>query len=111
MPQSSLPAARFHIEHIVARQHGGTDAIENLALACDRCNAFKGTNLSAFDPESRSIMRLFDPRTQRWSEHFRQIGFQIVGLTPIGRATSILLNMNAQERVQLREELNLRLED
>lgn len=43
-------AARFHVEHIIARQHGGTDEPSNLALACDRCNAFKGPNLSSIDP-------------------------------------------------------------
>jgi hypothetical protein len=34
LPQSGLPIARFHIEHVIARQHGGTDAPDNLALAC-----------------------------------------------------------------------------
>ena len=52
--QSSV-AARFHVEHIIARQHGGTDDPSNLALACDRCNAFKGPNLSAIDTESGNV--------------------------------------------------------
>jgi hypothetical protein len=31
-------ALRFHIEHIVAEQHGGKDTLDNLALACPECN-------------------------------------------------------------------------
>ena len=31
-----------HVEHIVARQHGGSDDPDNLALACHRCNLHKG---------------------------------------------------------------------
>lgn len=33
------------LEHIVPRTHGGTDAIENLAIACARCNIGKGQRL------------------------------------------------------------------
>ena len=42
----------FHVEHITARQHGGTDDGENLALACCWCNALKGPNLSGLDPDT-----------------------------------------------------------
>jgi HNH endonuclease len=110
LPQDALPRATFHIEHIVARQHEGGDDVANLALACDRCNLFKGPNLSTIDPQTGSIVLLFNPRTDRWSEHFRQAGFEIVGLTDIGRATVRLLNMNARRRVQLREALALHLD-
>ncbi len=34
----------LQIEHIIARKHGGSDEVENLALACDRCNLLKGPN-------------------------------------------------------------------
>ncbi len=27
----------FHVEHILTKQHGGTDDEANLAWACDRC--------------------------------------------------------------------------
>lgn len=46
MPQDATPLISFHIEHIVPRQHGGSDEPGMLALACDRCNAYKGPNLS-----------------------------------------------------------------
>ena len=109
LPQSALPSAVFQIEHIIARQHGGPDEALNLALACDRCNAYKGPNISGIDPVSRQMVPLFNPRQQNWSEHFRQIGFEIVGTTAAGRATAELLNMNARRRVQLRAELRIRL--
>ena len=34
-----------HIEHIVAKQHGGSDQVDNLALACHRCNLTEGAEL------------------------------------------------------------------
>jgi hypothetical protein len=104
MPQSATPLIPFHVEHIVARQHGGTNDPSGLAIACDRCNAFKGPNLTSVDPESGNIVLLFNPRRDRWYEHFAYRGGWIVGLTPTGRATVRLLQMNAPRRVELREE-------
>lgn len=49
LPQQAV-GLRFHIEHVVARQHDGSDSPANLALACDRCNRHKGPNLSGIDP-------------------------------------------------------------
>src|SRR2546423_960867 len=65
---------RFHIEHVIARQHEGGDAAENLALACYFCNLHKGTNLSAIDPETKALVSLFNPRAHLWSEHFELNG-------------------------------------
>lgn len=42
LPQEATPFVTHHVEHIVSRQHGGEDDDQNLALACDRCNAYKG---------------------------------------------------------------------
>jgi hypothetical protein len=52
---------RHHLEHIVARQHGGSDNVDNLALACHRCNMYKGPNLSGIDPRDGRIASLFHP--------------------------------------------------
>lgn len=76
-----------HVEHIVAKQHGGSDSIENLALACHRCNLCKGPNLTGLDPESQDVVLLFHPRRNRWAEHFAFRRARIEGLTPSGRAT------------------------
>jgi hypothetical protein len=105
IPQHALSWAAFHIEHIAARQHGGTDDLENLALACRRCNAFKGPNLSSIDPATGDGVRLFNPRIDVWIDHFSLADHQIEGLTHIGRATVMLLNMNDPDRVQVRLEL------
>jgi hypothetical protein len=105
IPQAAIPWARFHVEHIRARQHGGSDDFNNLALACRRCNAFKGPNLSAIDPVSNDLANLFNPRQDEWTEHFAIEEFLIAGLTAVGRATAALLKMNDPDRVQLRVEL------
>ena len=74
-----------------------------LALACDRCNAYKGPNLTSIDPDSNAIVPLFNPREDTWGDHFAVRGGRLTGLTPKGRATVRLLNMNAPRRVELRE--------
>ncbi|MEO7300174.1 MAG: HNH endonuclease signature motif containing protein [Verrucomicrobiota bacterium] len=93
----------FHIEHIIARQHGGANDSENLAWSCHQCNLHKGTNLSGLDPDTNEMVRLFHPRRDRWQEHFVLNASVIGGLTAIGRTTSWLLQMNSEERVELRK--------
>ena len=102
LPQDAEPDRRFHIEHIVARQHGGPDDEKNLALACHRCNRHKGPNLSGIDPMTRLPASLFSPRRDEWDEHFRFDSEEIVGLTDVGRATVSVLQMNAPVRLELR---------
>jgi len=104
IPQEATPLIPFHVEHIVSKQHGGTDDPDDLALACDRCNAYKGPNLTSIDPDTGTVVGLFHPRQDIWSEHFVVCGGHIVGLTPMGRTTVRLLNMNASRRVELRDE-------
>jgi 5-methylcytosine-specific restriction endonuclease McrA len=40
LPQK-VSELRFHVEHVIPRQHGGSDEFENLALACPECNLHK----------------------------------------------------------------------
>lgn len=105
LPQAAAAFFTFHIEHVVARQHGGGDDPSNLALACPDCNFHKGPNLSSIDPDTQQAVPLFDPRSHSWDEHFAAEGARIVGLTPTGRATVRLLNMNEDARVEMRAEL------
>ncbi|GAB4577591.1 MAG: HNH endonuclease signature motif containing protein [Anaerolineales bacterium] len=88
--------ARFVIDHIIPEYEGGQTAWENLCLACHTCNEFKGIVTETIDPMTESIVPLFHPKNQRWLEHFTwsQDGSQIIGLTPIGRATILALKMN-----------------
>ncbi len=104
IPQEAAPFMPFHVEHIIAKQHGGEnrDNPSGLAYSCDRCNAFKGPNLSSIDPETGGKVDLFNPRTDDWEEHFAVLDGRIQGRSPQGRATARLLNMNAPRRVELR---------
>src|SRR5438046_2461016 len=68
-----------HIEHIIPKKHRGTDDPANLALSCERCNHNKGPNLTGIDPVSGEIVHLFHPRRDRWHEHFRWDGTELVG--------------------------------
>jgi hypothetical protein len=95
----------FHVEHIIAKQHGGSDEPENLAWACDRCNAYKGPNLTSLDPIGGELTELFHPRRDMWQEHFQLVAGEIHGLSPTGRVTVRLLQMNSRHRVELRREL------
>ncbi|MCX6981983.1 MAG: HNH endonuclease signature motif containing protein [Verrucomicrobia bacterium] len=102
LPQGAETFFKFHIEHIVARQHGGGDDAENLALACHHCNLHKGTNLTTVDAQTGALVELFHPRTMRWTEHFEHRDAWIEGRTPVGRGTTALLRMNAPDRRRLR---------
>ena len=104
LPQHCYPA-RFHVEHIRARSHQGSNDSDNLALACPRCNRQKGTNLSAYDPATEQLVPLFNPRTDLWKEHFSFRDEWIHGLTDKGRATITLLRMNEEQRLLLRRHL------
>jgi hypothetical protein len=95
----------FHVEHVIASQHGGNDQIENLCWACSRCNLYKGPNLAGVDPSTGAVIRLFHPRKQKWNRHFDIDDARINGKTSAGRATVRLLRMNDQSRVELRRDL------
>jgi len=92
----------FHIDHIVAQQHGGQTVSDNLALACRFCNRYKGPNIAAIDPQSGNVVELFNPRLQAWEEHFSWTGSQLTAHTPSGRATIHLLQINRAAAVAVR---------
>jgi hypothetical protein len=95
----------FQIEHIIPRKHHGPDTADNLALACFACNNHKGANLSGLDPVSGGMTRLFHPRQDDWSGHFRWSGAWLAGETAIGRVTIDVLAINLPHRVELRAAL------
>lgn len=106
LQQDTHPFVLFQVEHIVARQHGGATSDENLAWACAHCNLRKGPNLSGIDPISDRLTPLYNPRRQRWSDHFEFAGPLIVGRTDVGRTTVRVLAMNAPRRVEMRSLAN-----
>ena len=94
------------IDHIVARQHGGDDLEGNLALACQPCNARKVPNIAGIDPDRGIVVALFDPRRDKWSDHFSTQDALILGSTSTGRATVALLGMNTEVQVEKRRQLS-----
>jgi hypothetical protein len=97
---------QHHLEHIIPKQHLGTEELDNLALSCHYCNRHKGTNLTAFDPLDGSLQVLFHPRHHDWHAHFALEQGVVKGCSPIGRATVRLFRMNDTDRVIAR--LNVR---
>jgi hypothetical protein len=84
----------LQFDHIIAEQHGGKAALPNLALACARCNRYKGPNLSGIDPDSGQMIRLFNPRIDTWDEHFVWDRERLESKTAIGRTTLAVLQIN-----------------
>ncbi len=82
-----------------------SDAPSNLSLACISCNLHKGQNLTGIDPDDCQIVELFHPRYDIWDAHFERYGAPIVGHTPTGRATVVVLNINDPENANLRAKL------
>src|SRR5438034_2083618 len=99
---------RFQVEHIISRKHGGSSEIDNLALACVFCNRYKGSDIASLIPARNELIRFYDPRSDRWREHFRLNGVVIVELTEIGEATIRILQMNHDDQILDRQVLNVR---
>lgn len=96
LSQENILGFPMEIDHLIPQALGGPTVEENLWLACSACNSFKGYRISARDPQSGQVARLFDPREQRWEDHFFWVdaGAQIEGKTTIGRATTAALYLN-----------------
>jgi hypothetical protein len=105
LPQQAAPYVSFHVEHIQATQHVNDDSPDNLAFACPDCNRYKGPNLTTLTEDSREVISLFHPRHDRWEEHFQFQNELLIGLTETGRATIRLLQMNNNERLEMRAAL------
>lgn len=90
------------VDHIVSRKHGGESTSDNLAYACVICNRYKGTDIAAINQSSGKIARLFDPRRDRWSDHFRLEGATIEPISSVASVTVRLLRLNAPERISER---------
>ena len=100
-----LTDAVHEIDHIIAEKHRGPTIPGNLALACFHCNNHKGSNIAGIDPVSGQTTRLFHPRLDVWNEHFRWRGAILQGLTPSGRTTVEVLEINLRHRVLHRQAL------
>ncbi|MEM7113267.1 MAG: HNH endonuclease [Chloroflexota bacterium] len=90
-------------DHIVPEQHGGQTTEDNLALACMRCNRRKGTNIGSFDPLTGNLVRFFNPRIDKWEQHFDWDENQIIPISAEGRVTVKILNFNSEDRLMERD--------
>lgn len=97
---------RFQVEHIISRKHGGSSDLENLALACVFCNRFKGSDIASLIPDNDNLIRFYNPRIDRWNEHFRLNAIVIEPLTEIGEVTIRILQMNHPDQISERQVLN-----
>jgi len=96
--------ATFHIDHVVPVRAGGQTLGENLALACVACSLHKAARRSAVDPATGREAEIFNPRRQRWQEHFRWQELRVLGITATGRATVEALQMNRPIALAIRAE-------
>ena len=93
---------RHEVDHIYAEKHGGKTVEDNLGLSCFDCNRHKGSDLASLDPVNNEIVPLFHPRKDLWEAHFKLDGAFIQPLTPQGRVTVRLLQMNSADRIDER---------
>ncbi len=91
------------VDHIISPKHGGTSVSGNLAYACVLCNRHKGSDIASVDPQSGEAVRLFHPRLDDWTDHFRFVDGTVEALSGPGRATVRLLRFNARERIAERK--------
>jgi hypothetical protein len=100
-----LVMGTLEIEHILPKSTGGSTDEANLWLACRLCNNFKASQTQGINPETGDVVALFNPRQQRWSEHFQWDveATHIRGTTPCGRATAAALRLNNLVAVTVRQ--------
>ncbi len=105
--QPTLPQfiEKVQIEHSIPRSAQGQTVFENLCLACPTCNRYKANRQEALDPVSNEMVPLFHPHLQNWTDHFAwsQMNTEIVGLSPIGRATISALKVNRPQIIRVRQ--------
>lgn len=102
-PKAFAPGP-FDTEHIIPVSKGGTSELTNLAYSCNGCNGQKYNKIAANDPVSNQSISLFNPRKDKWLEHFiwSNDSLLIIGITAKGRAAIKLLQLNRSELVNIR---------
>jgi hypothetical protein len=93
------------VDHVIAVKHGGLTEADNLAYACVFCNRHKGSDIASISLRSGLYIRFFNPRKDRWSEHFQLQGLHIDSVSEIGEVTVRIFRFNDDERMLERQEL------
>jgi len=104
LTSARITGTPMEIDHLVPESLGGLTVRDNLWLACSMCNDHKGNRIAARDPESGEVVRLYDPRRERWAAHFAWSadGALVLGKTACGRATVAAIRLNRAEIVEAR---------
>jgi hypothetical protein len=76
-----------------------------LAYACMICNRYKGSDIGSILWKTEQFVRFFNPRKDRWKEHFKIEEAMIISITDIGRVTSQIFRFNDMDRIKERMEL------
>ena len=87
-----------HLDHVISEKHGGPTEADNLPQACVFCNLAKGSDVGSIHWETGEFVRFFNPRTDRWAEHFELAGTRIEAKTMVGAVTARILGFNEAER-------------
>jgi hypothetical protein len=93
------------VDHIISEKHGGPTEADNLAYACAFCNRAKGSDIGSIVRSTGHFTRFFNPRSDRWLDHFALDGVMIVALTDIGDVTAQILDFNHSDRLLERQAL------
>jgi HNH endonuclease len=104
VPQK-LVSYKLEIEHLFPKFLGGDDEEDNLWLACRQCNLSKGIKIKGSDTITFKREKIFNPRKQIWSKHFKfsEDKTEIIGRTNCGRATVSALQLNSDLQRTARE--------
>ncbi len=89
----------FRIDHIISLKHGGSNELHNLAYSCVACNRIKGADIGSVVLPEKEFIRLYNPRTDSWEEHFQIIGPRIVPISDVGKVTTKILLLNDDLRI------------
>lgn len=96
-------AFEHEVDHIVAEKHRGVTELGNLAYACFACNRNKGSDLGSLAQSTGVLTRFFNPRQNRWEEHFQVQNGEIIPRTDVGEVTATILGFNAPQRIEERQ--------
>lgn len=96
----------FEVEHIIPKSLGGSDKKSNLALSCRSCNLYKSTHITGVIQQNDSEISLFNPRKDKWSQHFTVNidNGEILGITETGMATISRLRINKEAQIVARKQ-------
>ena len=93
----------FHVDHVISEKHDGPTEEHNLAFCCPFCNRAKGSDIGG--NVGGALVRLFNPRIDRWAGHFSLEVERVVARSKIAEVTVRVLGLNDPHRLALRTEL------